>query len=49
MKKHWYFIFVDECVLCGRDMGYRERRYGRKPGRKKRYGFGCNSWCGCGY
>lgn len=31
MKRHWYFISVWECVLCGATRIYRERRYGRKP------------------
>ncbi len=31
MKRHWYFISVFYCPLCGREREYRERRYGRKP------------------
>ena len=31
MRRHWYRIHVSECELCGRDSGYRERVYGRKP------------------
>lgn len=30
-KEHWYFIYLEECVLCGRIYEYRERRYGKKP------------------
>jgi hypothetical protein len=30
-RKHWYRIYVGECPVCGRDQGYRERVYGRKP------------------
>jgi hypothetical protein len=30
-KKFWYYITVYECVLCGRQEVYRERRYGEKP------------------
>lgn len=30
-RPHWYRIYLDECVLCGRDEGYRERVYGKKP------------------
>ena len=28
---HWYRRFVGECPVCGRDAGYRERVYGKKP------------------
>ena len=31
MRKHWYFIDIEECVLCGRTRVYRERRYTRRP------------------
>lgn len=30
-KPHWYMIYVGECPVCGRDQGYRERVYGKKP------------------
>lgn len=31
MRRHWYFIWIWECVLCGTTRITRERRYGRKP------------------
>lgn len=37
-KKYWYHVLVIECVLCGREQVYRERRYTEKPSeRGKRY------------
>lgn len=30
-KRHWYFITIEECPVCGGGHTYRERRYGRKP------------------
>jgi hypothetical protein len=30
-RQYWYRTIVDECVLCGRDAGYKERVYGKKP------------------
>ena len=33
MRKHWYFIHVDYCVLCGVERVERERRYTRRPKR----------------
>jgi hypothetical protein len=37
-RRHWYRIYVGECPLCGADSGYKERVYGRPPGKwsKKR-------------
>ena len=32
-RKHWYFIAVDYCPVCGRDSTYRERRYTPRPKR----------------
>ena len=32
-RRHWYFITVDYCPICGRDYTFRERRYGRRPKR----------------
>ena len=41
MKKkrpYWYRQFIGECPVCGRDAGYRERVYGKKPTEpKERY------------
>jgi len=38
MKKHWYRIYTEECVLCGRTREYRERVMGKKPkDYRKRY------------
>lgn len=31
IKKHWYKIYIDVCVLCGKEDIFRERHYGRKP------------------
>ena len=31
MRKHWYYITIIACPVCGREKVYRERRYGRKP------------------
>jgi hypothetical protein len=31
MPAHWYFITIEECVLCGTTRITRERRYGKKP------------------
>ena len=31
MPEHWYRIFVGACPVCGRNAGYRERVYGKKP------------------
>jgi hypothetical protein len=37
-RKHWYRTYIGECVLCGRDEGYRERVYGKRPkSASKRY------------
>lgn len=30
-RKYWYYISGTECVLCGRVVEYRERRYMKKP------------------
>lgn len=30
-RPHWYYKYIGECPVCGRDMSYRERRYGTKP------------------
>lgn len=37
VRKHWYRLHIGECPVCGRDQSYRERVYGRKPSREKRY------------
>ncbi len=34
MKSHWYYVTRYVCVLCGREVVYRERRYTKRP---KRY------------
>jgi hypothetical protein len=39
VKKYWYFQHTTECVLCGYQDIYRERRYGRKPKASERYGY----------
>ena len=31
MQKYWYYTTIYECVLCGRQTKYRERRYTPKP------------------
>lgn len=30
-KGYWYYTVTYECVLCGREEVYRERRYTPKP------------------
>jgi len=30
-RRHWYFIYIDTCVLCGHEYHDRERRYTRRP------------------
>ena len=30
-RKYWYFVTLDECVLCSGGNTYRERRYTKKP------------------
>ena len=45
-KAHWYFFHMEECVLCGRDSTYRERRYTRKPkDPNKRFSFSQYACC----
>ncbi len=46
-RKHWYFIAIEECCLCGRQRIFRTRRYGRKPSAKKRYSFTQDVACNC--
>lgn len=29
--KYWYFYYHIECPVCGRDSGYKERKYSPKP------------------
>jgi hypothetical protein len=31
MKKHWYFVYVRECPICGKTKESRERKYTAKP------------------
>ena len=31
MKKYWYFIEIECCVLCGKEKLYKERRYTLRP------------------
>ena len=38
-RKHWYKLYTVECVLCGRSNVWRERMFGRKPARQKRYDY----------
>jgi len=48
--KHWYRIFVGECPVCGRDSGYKERIYGKRPTDPlKRYVYLSDkaTYCGC--
>jgi hypothetical protein len=50
MRKFWMRIWIGECPLCGRDKGYRERVYGRKPKLwQNRYRYispeHCYDWC----
>lgn len=44
-RPYWYFQHFDECVLCGHEDNYRERRYGRKPRSELRYEY-TQSACG---
>ena len=30
-EKYWYYMTIYECVLCGEEEVYRERRYTSKP------------------
>lgn len=47
MRKHWYFISIHECPVCGRGKTYLQRRYGRKPKRaSNRYEYVQSyDWC----
>jgi hypothetical protein len=31
-QRHWYFLTITECQLCGKTTVDRERRYGSRPG-----------------
>lgn len=31
MRKHWYFITIHSCPVCGNEDVYRERRYDERP------------------
>ncbi len=44
LKNHYYKIYTDECVLCGRGSTFRERNYGKKP---KITHFYTQNACGC--
>lgn len=50
-RLHWYFLWVGECPLCGRDKSYREYRLGVRP-KNPRYRYGqlsleeCYDHCG---
>ena len=33
MRKHWYYVSIVYCPVCGRDNTYKERRFGRRPKR----------------
>lgn len=49
-RKYWIQFYIAECPVCGRDMGYKIRRYGRKPkDPKRRYINEGTAWCGCNY
>jgi hypothetical protein len=45
-RKYWYYIYIEECVLCGRYSEVRERRYTPKPkeywDRHQRTEYACN-------
>jgi len=30
-KKYWYKIYIEECVVCGKQDKYKERQYSEKP------------------
>lgn len=30
-KKYWYKFVVGECLVCGKDLSYKERKYTKKP------------------
>lgn len=47
-KKHWYFITIIYCPLCGHSIEYRERRYGAKPRAESKRGQFIEDWDGCG-
>ncbi len=37
-QKYWYRIHIGECPVCGRNQGWRERVYGKRPkDTEKRY------------
>ena len=48
-RKHWYFIWRDECPVCGRERETRERRYGRRPKRDRNRSHFETVYCGCSY
>jgi hypothetical protein len=45
-QRHWYFVSVFYCPLCGRTTEYDERRYGRRPPDEPRSKV-IEAWCGC--
>ena len=45
-QKHWYKIYMDECVLCGRGGTERVRVYGEKPKDYKEIYFYSQYACG---
>ena len=50
-KPHWYLSWIGECPVCGRDMSYKERMYGKRPDPKKthlvEYLTPTEAYCGC--
>lgn len=47
-KKYWYRIHINECCVCGVDLSWKERVYGKKPKRlSKIYIHDGKPYCGC--
>ncbi len=46
MLRHWYFVSIVACPICGGEKVTRERRYGRKPKKDTREYI--EAWDGCG-
>lgn len=47
LKKHWYKIFTDECVMCGSNSTWRERQFTPKPKMASTRHIFKQEYCGC--
>jgi hypothetical protein len=43
LPKHYYDVYIEECVLCGRTDRWRERRRGKKPNDGSNYHYKQNA------